>query len=71
MNCTSFRYGFENAACREASTFARMLLMPEDKFREVVKTEKHIGKIAACFGVTVLAVIQRAEELGFKLKDND
>jgi Zn-dependent peptidase ImmA (M78 family) len=71
MGCTNYgcSAGFENAACREASTFARMLLMPEDKFRDVVRSEKYIGKIAEIFGVPAITVVQRAKELGFKLVD--
>jgi len=71
MICTSFRPAFENATCNEASKFARMLLMPEDKFRDGVEIEKNIGKIANIFGVPPVIVQIRAKELGYKLKDND
>jgi Zn-dependent peptidase ImmA (M78 family) len=46
-----------------------MLLMPEDKFREIVKTTKHIGDVAEIFGVPASQVKVRAIELGYKLKE--
>ena len=69
MICTSFRPAFENTTCKEASKFARMLLIPEDKFKEAIKTEKYIGRLADIFGVPPIIVQIRATELGYKLKD--
>lgn len=59
----------------EASDFAAAILMPEDRFREVVHQRGgDPAAIAEAFGVPVLAVHRRAAMLGMKghcVKDLD
>jgi Zn-dependent peptidase ImmA (M78 family) len=51
-----------------ANEFADKLLMPEDMFREAIKSEKNIGKLAEMFEVPSSAVRRRALSLGYNIK---
>lgn len=51
----------------EANKFAAELLMPEDMFRELVRTEAGlIEAVSDRMGVSALAVTYRAKDLGYK-----
>jgi Zn-dependent peptidase ImmA (M78 family) len=50
---------------RQANEFASAILMPEDKFREIVRSGKNnIEDVAQEFGVSTLALRIRAKNLG-------
>ena len=55
-----------------ANEFAAKLLMPEDRVRKAISEGmKNIGKLAERFGVSSQAMLIRAKELGYKMKQDE